>query len=94
MGECSSLGDRGIPRDWHAQGGKRFPVVVDDVVEALRLRREGCDVVLIVTESAVVRDLGDEGPGRVAVFVGDPASPEVRDAARAMDEELFGRTSR
>jgi len=67
-------------------------VVVDDAEEAATLLRQGLDVVLILSEGDLPVDLRREGPGRVAVLVGDPASPVVRDAARAMYEELFGRS--
>lgn len=63
-------------------------VVVDDPDVAIRLVGAGANVVLIVSEGAVHGEAPD-GPGRLAILVGDPGDPATRAAAAAMDAELF-----
>ncbi len=70
-------------------------VVADRLEDATELVAQGRAVVLLVdpaaaedARSAVARSAG---PGRVALFVGDPASPADRAGAQAMADELFGR---
>jgi hypothetical protein len=68
-------------------------VVSDEPWRAAELVAAGRDVVLIVSP-----DGGDAprlsalaaGAGRLALLVGRPGDPEVRQAARAMADELFG----
>jgi hypothetical protein len=67
-------------------------VVVDDLSQALDLIGQGRDVVLIVAPGDPAVHLSGRGPGRLAIFVGDPCSPEVRGAAEAMERELFSRS--
>lgn len=62
--------------------------VVDDVTAASELVASGFEVVLVVPEGSDPGPL-PEGPGRVAVMIGDPGDPEVRAAAEAMHAELF-----
>lgn len=63
-------------------------MVVDDLGTALRLVESGANVVVIVPEGT---ECGEppEGPGRLAVLVADPEDPASREAASAMDAELF-----
>lgn len=64
------------------------PMVVDDLSTALKLAVSGVNVVVVVPEGVECGEL-PEGPGRLAVLVGDPADPASRAAAAAMDAELF-----
>ena len=64
------------------------PVVVDDVTAALELVSSGSDVVLLLPPGVVPGRFPD-GPGRLAVMVGEPADPEAIAAAEAMYAELF-----
>lgn len=63
-------------------------MVVDDLEAALRLVGSGANVVVILPEGTQCGELS-EGPGRLAVLVGDPEDPASREAASAMDAELF-----
>jgi hypothetical protein len=66
------------------------PVVCASAAEAVRLVAGGGHVVLIVADAGA--PLPPElhvGPGRVAIFVGDPTDPAVRAAAEDMGQELF-----
>ena len=63
-------------------------VVVDDVITALELVASGSDVVLLLPPGAKPGPFPD-GPGRLAVMVGDPRDPETLAAAEAMYTELF-----
>lgn len=69
-------------------------VVADRLEDATVLVAQGRAVVLVVLPGAApdaqaaLADLA--GPGRVALFVGDPASPADRAVAEAMAHELFG----
>jgi hypothetical protein len=61
-------------------------MVTDDPVESKEAAGRGERVVLIVPPTALV----PARPGS-AVLVGDPADPDVRRAAAAMDAELHDR---
>ena len=50
----------------------------------------GESVVLVLDPGAPPIGEVRQGPGRLAVIVGSPADPAVREAAAAMDAELFG----
>ena len=63
-------------------------MVVDDAERAAALCRQGHDVVLIVVSAGTAGRA--DGPGRLAVLVGDPTVAETRAAAAEMDAELFG----
>ena len=64
------------------------PVVVDDVAAAFELVSSGSDVVLLL-RPGVVPGRFPEGPGRLAVMVGEPGDPDAVAAAEAMYAELF-----
>jgi hypothetical protein len=68
--------------------------VVVGLDDAVARAGQGHAVVLLVPpgSSAEARAGVTElpGPGRVALFVGDPGSPQDRAAAQAMADELFG----
>lgn len=64
--------------------------VVDDMAAASELVASGSDVVLLVAEDSEPGALPD-GPGRLAVMVGDPGDPGTVAAAKAMYSELFAR---
>jgi hypothetical protein len=64
-------------------------MVTDDPAKALSLVQRGEDVVLIVSDLSVPPLGAQQGPGRLALMVGDSADPATQSAARAMDEELF-----
>jgi hypothetical protein len=70
-------------------------VVTARVDGAAALASQGQAVVLLVTPAAapdaVTALAGGVGPGRVALFVGDPANPADRAGAQSMAAELFGR---
>ncbi|HET9077677.1 MAG TPA: hypothetical protein VFN68_12160 [Acidimicrobiales bacterium] len=63
-------------------------MVVDDPVGARALCAEGRNVVVVVAPGAPL--CRPAGPGRLAVFVGDPEDAAVRAGAAEMDAELFG----
>ena len=63
-------------------------IVVDDVTAASDLVASGFDVVLVIPEGSDPGPL-PEGPGRLAVMVGDPLDAETRSASVAMYAELF-----
>lgn len=65
--------------------------ITADVEDAVRRVAAGEAVVLIVDEGSDRVAERFRGPGRVALFVGAPADPDVWDAARQMADELFGR---
>lgn len=63
---------------------------------ARRLATEGRALVLVGDDGTALGSLAAELHGlgaRVAVVHGEPDAPEVRDAATAMSEELFGSTA-
>lgn len=64
------------------------------VAAARVLHQAGVAVVVIGPDSTglgrVAAELRAEGPGRIAVFVGDPDDPADRDQAAVMAEEQFG----
>jgi len=62
-------------------------VVTADPAEARAGLARGDRVVLIVGPEGLPSALPAR-PGRLALMVGDPAEPEVRAAARAMEAEL------
>jgi hypothetical protein len=65
-------------------------VVVRNREEARALVAAGEAVVLVVApDDPPLADL-NSGPGRLAILVGSLSDPEVRQAAEAMDAELFG----
>lgn len=64
-------------------------MVVDDLTEAARLVAEGGNVVLVVDATDGPEWRWPQGPGRFAVLVGDPNDPAVREAAAAMEAELW-----
>ena len=63
-------------------------MVVDEVDAAVEMVASGANVVLVIAEG---NDPGPlpEGPGRLAVMVGDLSDPATRMAAEAMHAELF-----
>lgn len=63
-------------------------MVVDDPAVAARMVGAGMDVVLIVGPGG--DPVAAEGPGRLAVMVGEASDPAVQAAAAEMDGELFG----
>ena len=63
-------------------------MVVDEVAAAVGMVASGANVVLVIAEGTNPGRL-PEGPGRLAVMVGDLADPETRAAAEAMHAELF-----
>lgn len=65
-------------------------MVVGNLSQAIELVRSGSNVVLVVPEEI---DLGllPDGPGRLAVMVGDPGAPATWAAAESMAADLFGR---
>ncbi|MDQ6838855.1 MAG: hypothetical protein M3137_11120 [Actinomycetota bacterium] len=69
--------------------------VADRLQDAADLVAQGQEVVLLVpaaTAPEAMTALGDgAGPGRVALFVGDPVKPSDHAGAEAMAAELFGR---
>ena len=64
-------------------------VVVDDVEAALGRLAAGESVVLVLEPGSPPIGEVRQGPGRLAVIVGSLSDPAVRDAAAAMDAELF-----
>ena len=67
----------------------RLPMVVDDPATALALVAAGAKVVLVLPEGAQPGPLPEQGPGRLAVMVGDPGDPATLAAAEAMHSEIF-----
>lgn len=64
-------------------------VVVGDPAEAARAVASGDDVVLVV-ETALGSDWEwPTGPGRLALFAGDPTDPAVREVAAGMGADLW-----
>jgi len=63
--------------------------VVDRVEEAVRLVRQGTNVVLVVDPDVGPIPGLAGGPGRLAVMVGRLDDPTVRAAATEMAAELF-----
>jgi len=64
-------------------------MMAEDVSVAFALVFSGSNVVLVIPEGFDPGPLPD-GPGRLAVMVGEPGDPATRAAAAAMDAELFG----
>lgn len=64
-------------------------MVTENVSEAAELVRSGASVVLVVPAEVDLGPLPD-GPGRLAVMIGDPHEAGTRAAAEAMAAELFG----
>ncbi|HLI55327.1 MAG TPA: hypothetical protein VKU88_13455 [Acidimicrobiales bacterium] len=69
-------------------------IVYDDADAALRLVAAGEDVVLVRPSGLDPVGPVEQAPGRLGLMSGDPADPAVREAARAMDAELFRSGSR
>lgn len=65
-------------------------VVVDDVGAAFELVSSGSDVVLLLAPGVDPGPL-PQGPGRLAVMVGEPGDADAVAAAEAMHAELFAR---
>ncbi len=64
-------------------------VVVDDPAAAAQSVAAGDDVVLVVATALAPGWKWPTGPGRLALFAGDPTDPAVLDAAAAMGAELW-----
>lgn len=64
-------------------------IVYDDADAALRFVAVGDAVVLVQRPGSDPVGPVEQAPGRLAVMSGDPADPSVREAAQALEAELF-----
>jgi hypothetical protein len=64
-------------------------IVYADADEALRRLAAGYSVVLVAPPGSDPVGPVGQTPGRLAVMSGDPTDPSVREAAQAMEAELF-----